>query len=474
MLCFALVVSVIAPQSHVDASTSFKDLGTDYRAYTEIMYLVDRDIINGYENGTFMPSKEVTRGEAAAILGRALGLNGTKTNTEFSDVGPNMSASGYINELVKKGIISGYSNGTFQPNTILNRGEMAILLNRAFNFGGTNAATSAKMLMERGIAEGFSDGTFGEHAKIIRADFSVFVARSLNEAFRVKTGEVAFSKTMYVNAGSDTLNMRKAPSTTATVISKLRSGTAVSVAKVDNGWAYIRVNNVIGYVSASYLSVTKPATPVAVSNLSVVIDPGHGGSDPGGVGNGFQEKNVVLNVARHMKSYMDQTPVKGIMTRNTDTFISLGARAQFASRNKADIFVSLHTNALNGAANGQETFYYAKTAATNPNVQQSRALAIYLQARMQEAWTLQNRGVNPFGYGNFAVLRENTVPAALIEMGFIDSPKDIQYIKDDAQRKKMGKYLTLGTLDYFYHYEGRKDLLPAYEKLGAAPSKRLH
>lgn len=471
MLCFALVVSVIAPQSHVDASANFKDIGTDHRAYTEITYLVDREIINGYDDNTFKPSKEVTRGEAAIILGRTLGVNGKQAATEFSDVGPNMAASGYINELVKKGIINGYGNGTFQPNKILNRGEMAILLSRAFNFGSGNAA---QYLMEKGIAQGFSDGTFGEKANIIRADFSVFVARSLNEAFRVKTGEVAFSKTMYVNAGSDTLNMRKAPSTSATVISKLKSGTAVSVAKTENGWSYIRVNNVIGYVSASYLSVTKPATPVVSSNLSVVIDPGHGGSDPGGVGNGFQEKNVVLNVARHMKYYMDQTPVKGIMTRNTDTFISLDARAQFASRNKANIFVSLHTNALNGAANGQETFYYAKTAATNPNVQQSRALAIYLQARMQEAWQLQNRGVNPFGYGNFAVLRQNTVPAALIEMGFIDSSKDIQYIKDDAQRKKMGKYLTLGTLDYFYHYGGRKDLLPAYEKLGATPSKKLH
>jgi N-acetylmuramoyl-L-alanine amidase len=243
-----------------------------------------------------------------------------------------MSASGYINEMVKKGIISGYSNGTFQPTKILNRGEMAILLSRAFNFGSGNAA---QYLMEKGIAQGFSDGTFGEKANIIRADFSVFVARSLNEAFRVKTGEVAFSKTMYVNAGSDTLNMRKAPSTTATIISKLKSGTAVSVAKTENGWAYIRVNNVIGYVSASYLSVTKPATPVVSSNLSVVIDPGHGGQDPGATGVSGQgvEKALALATAIELADLLEKRGrVRVALTREDDRYLSLEQRAAIARR----------------------------------------------------------------------------------------------------------------------------------------------
>jgi N-acetylmuramoyl-L-alanine amidase len=66
------------------------------------------------------------------------------------------------------------------------------------------------------------------------------------------------------------------------------------------------------------------------------------------------------------------------------------------------------------------------------------------------------------------------VPASLVEMGFIDSKVDIQYLKDEAQRKKMGKALFLGTLDYFYHYEGRTDVLPYYKTVGATPSKRYH
>ncbi|UJF25489.1 N-acetylmuramoyl-L-alanine amidase [Planococcus sp. 107-1] len=477
MLCFALIASIIVPQSQANASANFKDIGDTHRAKAEITYLVDKGFVNGVSNTHFVPSRQVTRGEAAAMLGRSLGLNGTKQNTEFSDVGSGNFASGYINEMVKRGVISGYPDGTFKPYKVLKRGEMAILINRAFGYGGNSVSAAATNLMNKGIAQGFPDGTFGTEATIIRADFAVFLARSLNESFRVKPGEVSFSTTMYVNTGSDTLNMRSAPSNSGAVISKLKSGTAVGVGKSSNGWSHIRVNGVIGYVATSYLSTTKPGSvlpspaPIGGSDLTVVIDPGHGGKDPGGVSNGFQEKDITLNVGLHMKSYFDKTPISIKMTRSTNVFIELNDRAKYASKNTGDVFISLHTNKFNGSAKGQETFYYASTAATNPKVQQSRALSIYLQARMQEAWNLQNRGVK---VGNLAVLRDNTVPAALVEMGFIDNATDIKYLQSEAERKVMGKALFLGTLDYFYNYEGRIDVLTYYNTVGASPSKKLH
>ncbi|HSP21012.1 MAG TPA: N-acetylmuramoyl-L-alanine amidase [Planococcus sp. (in: firmicutes)] len=476
MLCFALVASVLVPQSHVNASTNFKDIGTSHRAYAEIDYLVNLGYVNGISSTHFVPSQQVTRAQAAAMLGRSLKLDGTQRATKFNDVSSGNFASGYITEMVNKGIINGYPDNTFRPYKVLTRGEMAVLINKAFNFGGTSASSSASVLMKKGIAQGLADGTFGSTSTIIRADFAVFLARSLNEKFRIQTGDVSFSKTMYVNTPSDVLNLRSAPSTSGTVLARLPHGSAVAVAGSANGWSHVRVNGLTGYVATSLLASTKPSSviPVAASDLTVIIDPGHGGTDPGASGYGFQEKNVVLNIGNYMKKYYDQIPVNVKLTRSTDVFMELSDRARYASRNGGDIFVSLHTNAFNTAANGQETFYYAKTAATNPHVAQSRALAIYLQARMQSAWDLTNRGVNPFGYGNFAVLRENTVPAALIEMGFIDNSKDIQFIKQEAERQKMAKHLVLATLDYFYHYEKRSDVLPYYSKLGASPSKKLH
>lgn len=471
MLCFALIASVMIPQSHVKANTEFNDIGTGHRAFEEINYLVSMGYVSGFSASQFAPDKQVTRGEAAAMLGRSLKLDGTKRNTSFSDVSSGNFASGYIIEMVNKGIITGYSDGTFRPYQVLTRGEMAIIINKAFDLGGSGLSSSASTLMKKGIAQGFPDGTFGVSATIIRADFALFLARSLNTSFRINTTEVSFSKTMYVNTPSDVLNFRATPG--GTVLSKLPHGSAVAVADTVKGWSNVRVNGMEGFVSASYLVSTKPSS-VLPSDLKVIIDPGHGGTDPGGVGNGLLEKDITLNISKHMKSYFDKTPIASELTRNTDVSLALSTRAKFASQNNGDIFVSIHANKFNSAANGQETFYYAGTAATNPNIQQSRALAIYSQARMQSVWNLSNRGVNPFGYGNFAVLRENTVPAALVEIGFMDNAKDVIYIKSELERQKMAKSLFLATLDYFYHYEKRNDVLPYYKTVGASPSPRLH
>lgn len=477
MFLFIFIASIVVPNNYARANEVFSDIGSDHRAQAEISYLVERGFVYGVKETSFAPSRQVTRGEAAAMLGRSLGLNGDQRNTDFPDVKAGNFASGYIHELARKGIITGYPDGSFQPYKVLSRGEMAVLTNKSFNFGGTTVSTSVNNLLSKGIAQGFPDGSFHTEATIIRADFAVFLARSLNESFRIKSDSVSFSKTFYVNTGADTLNMRSGPGTSYKVISSLKHGTAVSVATSSGGWSHIRVNGVIGYVSTSYLTTTKPnavlpgsASP-ATSDLKVIIDPGHGGKDPGSVSNGFQEKMVTLNIGKHMKAYFDKTPIAISMTRSTDIFIELGDRAKAASLNNGDVFVSIHNNKYNGEANGQETFYYAKTSATNPNVQQSRGLAIYLQARMQEAWKLTNRGVK---VGNLAVLRENTVPAALAEVGFIDNSTDFQHIKSETERQKMGKALFLGTLDYFYHVKGRTDVLPYYKTVGATVSKKLH
>lgn len=478
LACFLLIASIIIPFNHAYAASPFKDVGTSHRAHNEIAYLVQKSIAYGISSNEFAPNQQVTRGEAVALIGRSLGVNGAKQNTSFNDVGPGYFASGFIMEMVKKGVVSGYPDGTFKTNKVLTRGEMALLINRAFNFGGQSVSAAAANLMDKGIAQGLADGSFGTNATIIRADFAVFLARSLNPAFRVQPAGVSFAKTMYVNTGSDTLNMRSGPSISNPIISSLPNGTAVGVSTSSNGWSHIRANGVAGYAVTSYLSTTKPGAvlpnpkPVVKNDLKVIIDPGHGGKDAGAASNGYREKDIVLNVGKYMKSYFDESPITAKMTRDTDIFIELLDRASFASKNNGDVFISLHTNAsTTGAASGQETFYSASTAAVNPNVQQSRALSIYLQARMQEAWQLKNRGVKTAKY---TVTYRNTVPAALIEMGFIDNAIDIQYMKSEAERKKMGKALFLGTLDYFYHYENRSDVLTAYKTAGASPSMKLH
>lgn len=482
VLCFSLIFTMVIPvgqATNANTNTTFHDVGVTHRAQAEIYYLVNQGVASGISSTLFAPDREVTRGEAAAMLGRALKIDGKKKATKFSDVPASHAFSGYIHELVERKVISGYKDGTFKPNQTLTRGDMAVLISRAFNFNSSSVSAATSELMNKGISLGMGDGTFGEHQNIKRADFSVFLARSMNVDFRIAESD-RFTKTMFVNAGSSaSLNMRSGPSTNYNIVGTLATGTAVLVSTTQNSWSNIKVGSQTGFVHSNYLQATKPAPPTppttpgkkALKDLIVIIDPGHGGKDPGSLGNGLRESEVVLKIGHKMAKYYDKTPMQAKLTRTGDTFIPLDARASYAQRINADLFVSIHTNSFsNSSANGQETFY-PRVAAASTRVNDSKALAIYTQHRMQEAWNLTNRGVKE---GNLAVLRDNSVPAVLAEIGFISNAKDAGLMKSEASLDKMAKGLFLATLDYYYYYEGRTDVAPLYAQFGAKPSGKRH
>jgi len=172
-------------------AASFKDVSTGYTFYDEIHYLVDKEIIQGYSDGTFRPNEGVTRAQAATMIGRALGLDGTKKTTQFKDVPAGMSASGYIQLAANKEIIQGYPDGTFRPNEIVTRGQLAIFLGRAFELKKTvkvtftDVATNSTAypyigyLVAANITNGFNDGTFRPNATVTRGEFSALMTRTL-------------------------------------------------------------------------------------------------------------------------------------------------------------------------------------------------------------------------------------------------------------------------------------------------------
>ncbi|MNW57709.1 N-acetylmuramoyl-L-alanine amidase LytC precursor [compost metagenome] len=131
------------------------------------------------------------------------------------------------------------------------------------------------------------------------------------------------------------------------------------------------------------------------------------------------------------------------MTRQNDTFIELDFRAKIANSLKADVFISIHANSTGtqGSASGTETFY------TRPD---SKAFAEILHKHMVSATGLSNRGVK---FGNLAVTRETTMPAALLEVGFINHPSDEIKLFDPAFQDKVIEALANAILEYF----GAKD-----------------
>lgn len=193
LLSFMLILGIFLFTKAADPSASgkFKDIESHW-AKAEIEYLISKGVISGYADGTFRPGETVTRAQAAIMIGRSLGLDGTPRNTRFKDVTADVTGSGFIDALYQRDSIVGYTDYIYRPHTPVTRAEMATNLNRTYPLpnkpDGLDRFKDIKDFLTyndilyisgNGIAEGFADGTFRPEKTITRAEFSVFLTRTL-------------------------------------------------------------------------------------------------------------------------------------------------------------------------------------------------------------------------------------------------------------------------------------------------------
>lgn len=450
-----LVITSLGSHSTFAAWTPFKDIKT---TDAEIEYLYEKGLINGTSKTTFGPTESVTREQAATMIGRALKMNGTSRKTSFNDVDPKSYASGYIQSAVDKGIITGDSNGKFRPKDTMTRGEMAYLISRAFNLtkngdvyfmdiktnaSSTSLYTAVNRIATAGITNGTGDGNYEPNQNLNRRQFAAFVARGLNSDFRVVFKNVMVSE-LYVT--TDNLNVRKGPDTSYSSVGKINKGAKFQVYGYNGSWAYGKSGTLTGYVSTAYLAKTAPpvaVTPVVNAKRFVVLDPGHGGTDPGAVANGLQEKAINLDVAKRAQAILKNKGISVYMTRTTDVFIPLASRVDLAKKSGGNAFVSIHTNAATPAASGSETFY---SAALDQRAQDSKQLATFIQNRLHKAMDNKNRGVKEAGY---LVIGSNPLPAALVELGFITNGSDASKLASATYKQRSAEAIAGGIEDYY-------------------------
>lgn len=247
-------------------------------------------------------------------------------------------------------------------------------------------------------------------------------------------------------------------------------------------------------------------------DFTVVIDPGHGGRDPGAIGRKGREKNINLNVALKLGQLIQDNckDVKVMYTRKSDVFVALDKRAQIANNAKADLFISIHTNSVakGRAVKGTETYtlglhrtednlevakkensviliesdYEQRYAGFNPNSSESYIIFEFLQDKNMEksvgfATAIQkqfkntakriDKGVHQAG---FLVLRETTMPGVLVELGYISNPEEEQYLLSNAGTTALAKSI----YQAFARYKGQqtgvtpKDL-PPIEEVASSP-----
>jgi len=232
--------------------------------------------------------------------------------------------------------------------------------------------------------------------------------------------------------------------------------------------------------------------PVETSLKTIVIDPGHGGKDPGAVGYSkkIYEKNIVLAIAKKLKKMLeDNLDVTVLLTRPDDSFISLQDRTKFANQNQAHLFVSLHCNAhRRSGARGVEVYYLstAKTddaravealenavvyeyeggidavkkyddlsfiladMAQNEHLKESMDFAIRLQQELVTQSQLSDRGVKQ---ANFYVLRGAFMPSILAELGFLSNPEEEKILSNEQFQEKLANALFEGIKNFKMKYD---------------------
>ncbi len=174
----------------------------------------------------------------------------------------------------------------------------------------------------------------------------------------------------------------------------------------------------------------------------VIIDPGHGGPDPGAIGiGGIRETDVVLDVSKIVKKLLSEKGVKVRLTRNSEIDLDLPPRVSFANRAGADIFVSIHANASQGKRrdiNGLETFYYRGW--------RGKLLAKRIQKHiLRVSPGSPDRGVKQ---GRFYVIKNTRMPAVLVEIGFLTGRLDSRRLDNAIHRKRIAYAIAKGIIEY--------------------------
>ena len=195
-----------------------------------------------------------------------------------------------------------------------------------------------------------------------------------------------------------------------------------------------------------------------VLNKVVYLDAGHGGYDPGASYFGISEKSLTLAIQSRVKAKLESEGYQVVTTRTSDTYVDLTNRSRAANASESDIFVSIHINASgSSAAQGIETYYYQPYAEypsrinatyhANPTrLSMSDTLANAIQSSLINATGAQNQGVKR---QTFAVLRETTAPAVLLELGFLSNPQEAARLNTSAYQETLANAIVAGIKSYY-------------------------
>ena len=185
-------------------------------------------------------------------------------------------------------------------------------------------------------------------------------------------------------------------------------------------------------------NIGNPVVNLPDKSIIVMLDPGHGGEDSGAIGlEGLQEKDVILPIAERVATILAASGIQPILTRTDDYFVDLAPRVEMAKQNHATLFVSIHANSIDNRpdVNGLETYYYSN----------GQKLAQTVHNTILREVNLADREVRQ---ANFYVLRNNPMPAILVEVGFVTGAADEPRLATIDYQDQLAQAIADGILSY--------------------------
>lgn len=186
-----------------------------------------------------------------------------------------------------------------------------------------------------------------------------------------------------------------------------------------------------------------------MTRFLVCIDPGHGGHDPGAVGNGLQEKDIVLDIGlrcRDLLADYHHHHINTLMTRDKDIFIPIGTRVRVSNEAKADVFVSIHVNGWDTPRPHGFEIYARRDV---PGGDKSLVLKRMLHSKLSPVWIAESSLDRGKKQADYQVIRTTNCPAVLIEHGFISSPHDASLLKRSDFLQAQAQAIVDGLLQFF-------------------------
>lgn len=245
----------------------------------------------------------------------------------------------------------------------------------------------------------------------------------------------------------DSVNVRMGPTLQDSVLEVASAGDSYTfVANVGDFVEIITASGQTGYI-ANWLvekqtetsTVSVPAITTSLSEATIVIDPGHGGADPGAIGDYLYEKQATLDTAHIIADKLESVGANVILTRTGDESISLEERAYTSNSYNADLFISIHYDSTPEGvyATGTTSYYYADS---------DSYVAELVNDELSKNLPLGNNGTR---FGNYLVLRENAQPAILLELGYMNNPEDVSTFNTSHYQQLVADSILNALTEYF-------------------------